>query len=100
MELWTKLCAQLGYEESIYRTLAVLGYQYGELQKFIVYSERHPEYKVAYRGEAKVSLADLLAQAEVLCERFGWVFEEMRELGHMRFRKSDEKDRRETQGQT
>jgi len=88
---------QLGYEESIYRTLAVLGYQYGDLQKFIVYGERHPEYRDAYRGEARVSLADLIAQAEVICERFGWGFEETRELGHMRFCKSDEKDRRETQ---
>ena len=83
-----------GKPEPISETLNVLGYEFGDLQKALTYMRFYPDYRVAYIGEAKAAMADLLAQAELICETMGWDLEDLRVLGDARFLNSDELDRR------
>jgi hypothetical protein len=85
-----------GNLESIHMTMCVLQYELGDLMKAFCYMEFYPQYKVAYRGEAKAAMADAIAQLDLICEREGWDFNELRELGDERFLHSDEIDRRES----
>jgi hypothetical protein len=76
--------------ESIFETMATLGYQWGDVQKYITYMHRYPELADAYMGYLKSSMADMLAQAELICEETGMDFDDERALGRERFLKSDE----------
>lgn len=88
--LYEKLLEEVG-EESIYRTLNVLGYEYGDVQKYVFYSEIHPDYADVYRGYILSGLADMLAQIKVIIERYGWDFNKVSALGSERFLRSDNK---------
>lgn len=83
-----------GKPEPLPETLSVVMYELGDLAKALTYIRFYPEFEVAYRGEAKAALADLIAQVELLVETLGLDWEELRELGDERFLNSDELDRR------
>lgn len=83
-----------GKPEPVSETLNVLGYELGDLNKALTYMRFYPDYKVAYVGEGKAAMADLIAQAELICEMMGWDWEDLRALGDARFLNSDELDRR------
>jgi len=93
--LWTRLCEKKGCEESIFETLATLDYQKGQLSQNVCYSERYPQYRPVYRGFIKTAIADMLCQTELICERLGLSFDELRLMGRARFLRSDELERRE-----
>ena len=74
VEKWNKT-------ETSWHQLAIILYELGDLSKAIVYRERYPEDRIAWNGEAKCAISDLIAQCIVICEREGWDYEEMRQLG-------------------
>ena len=88
------LAKRHGKPEPISETLNVLGYEFGDLQKALTYMRFYPEYEIAYRGECRVAIADMIAQLELICETLGMDWEDMRKLGDERFLHSDEIDRR------
>lgn len=61
--------------------LNILGYEYGDLLKCMVYARRHPSDADAYMIEAKITTSDMLAQIQTLCCRKGWDFDELVQLG-------------------
>ena len=83
-----------GKPEPMSETLNVLGYEFGDLQKFTTYMRFYPDYAIAYYGECKVAIADMIAQLELICETMNIDWEKMRTLGDERFLHSDELDRR------
>ena len=80
--------------EPMSETLNVLGYEFGDLQKAMTYMRFYPDYAIAYKGEARAAIADMIAQLELICETLEFDWEEMRALGDERFLHSDELDRR------
>jgi len=72
---------KLGNNETTWKQLAILQYELGDLARGIVYRERHPEDAKVWTVEAKVALSDLIAQTIITCEREGWDFEEIKQMG-------------------
>lgn len=70
-----------GKDEDSIHQLPILTYELGDLARGLIYMKRYPDKADGYRGEAKLGMADLLAQCIVLCEREGWDFDEILELG-------------------
>jgi hypothetical protein len=74
---------QLDPNETSLQQMSVLMYELGDLAKGVFYAHSYKES--AYMIEAKISLSDLLAQCILLCERQGWDFEEVKQMGIERF---------------
>jgi hypothetical protein len=63
-------------------TVAIALYELGDLSKMLFYRKVYPsDRSKGYSIEAKIAMSDLLAQCTVICEREGWDFEEVWELG-------------------
>lgn len=97
--------------DNLFFRLAIIGYEWGDLQRSIVYAERFNDSntifkveegkKVVFKGgfkdnptilaEGKLAMADLLTQLFLLCESLGWKWHELRQLGtdHLRERHED-----------
>lgn len=73
--------------------LDIIGYEYGDLQRALVYMKRFKDTdKVkAYNAEGKLALADMLTMLQMLCITLDWDFEELRKLGveHLRERQHE-----------
>lgn len=82
------LLARQLFEQQIQRDLlyrcSVLGYQYGQMQKCLVYLLYYEDQ--AYKIEAKIALADLMAQAHLMCRALGFEPEDVLQLGTDRLR--------------
>jgi hypothetical protein len=76
-----ELVDKLGKDETTWKQLAILQYELGDLAKAIVYRERHPGDCRVWNVEAKISLSDLIAQTIIVCEREGWDFDEIKQMG-------------------
>ena len=65
------LTRRLGREPNIDTALHIMQWELGDLAKSHVYSKWHPDLAEAYREEAKLALASLLFQAEVVAKLLG-----------------------------
>ena len=70
---------------------SIMGYELGDIQKFAVKnSQEHLDIKIkkALEANAKLGMADLIAQCHMFCLDFGWDFEAIQLLGleHLRER--------------
>jgi len=54
-------------------------YELGDMSKMFFYAMRYNE--PAYKIEAKISLSDLLAQCILVCEKEGWDFDKVKQMG-------------------
>jgi hypothetical protein len=70
--------------ETSLETMAVLQYELGDLAKCFFYAKIRPWNKEGYEREARTTMSDLLTQVRVVCEREGWNFDKLYELGEER----------------
>ncbi len=79
------------HETSSLETCNILTYELGDAVKMFVYAERYnnPDYLI----EARISLSDVLAQIQLLCDRHGWQFWQLKRLGVERFVEKVERHR-------
>lgn len=80
--------------DNIMFRLNIIGYEFGDLQRALVYAKRFPDDKIKQKGyyaEGKLALADMLTMLQMLCISLGWNFEELRKLGveHLRERQHE-----------
>lgn len=80
--------------DNIMVRLNIIGYEYGDLQRALVYAERfrNDDIKVkGYYGEGKLAVADMITMLHMLCISLGWNFEELRKYGveHLKERQHD-----------
>lgn len=71
---------------NIFFRLSVIAYEFGDLNRDIVYMHRFPEEKNVHKAHMKLSLADLLTQLSLLCRELEFDEEELRKFGlaHLR----------------
>jgi hypothetical protein len=64
-------------------TVAIAMYELGDLAKYLFYRRVYPDEDRTkyYSIEAKIAMSDLLAQCLVICEREGWIFDDLKGLG-------------------
>jgi len=86
--------------DNLFFRLAIIGYEWGDLQRSIVYAERFRN-KLLFRdgfkdksiilSEGKLAMADMLTQLYLLTISLGWDWDELRELGaqHLEERHKD-----------
>ena len=63
---------------------SIMGYELGDIQKFVVKNSQEnldEKIKKALGANAKLGMADLLAQCYMLCLDLGWDFEDIQLLG-------------------
>lgn len=80
----TKLLDKVNYgnsNETSLETSNVLTYELGDLVKNLFYSKIYPDRKKFHMIEAKTAMTDLLTQCQVICDREGWDFKELCEMG-------------------
>ena len=65
-------------------TATILTYEVGDLMKMLVYSGLYPERKRAYMIEGKISMMDVITQCQIICDREGWDFNELKRIGSER----------------
>lgn len=80
--------------DNIFRRLAIIGYEYGFVQRHLTYAEIFKEDEKERRIQltsAKLELADLITQINMLCITMEWDYEELRKLGvkHLEERHED-----------
>jgi len=80
--------------DNIFRRLAIIGYEYGFVQRHLTYAEIFKEDKKERRiqlASARLELADLITQINMLCITMEWDLEELRKLGvqHLEERHED-----------
>lgn len=80
-ELWKKHRTDM-IQRNIYYRLAILGYQYGDVQKAIVYRNYYGSEGI--HSELKIALADLIAQTHILCSALELDYDELSNLGEKR----------------
>lgn len=72
------------------RTALVMGYELGSVQRSLVYaSHKHAQGdyvgKNAHLQSARIELADLITQCQLLAEQMGWKWLELENDGRERF---------------
>ena len=77
---------ELNPNETIVETLLVLVYEVGDLAKCVHRLNLDKDNALGYRAEAKKSLADIITQTRLLCERLGFSFEGLKILGEEEMR--------------
>jgi len=70
--------------ETSLETTNIATYELGDLVKNLFYCKIYPEKKEYHMIEAKISMTDLLIQCKTICEREGWDFAEMIDIGEKR----------------
>ena len=70
---------RLNPNETPQEQLAVFMYELGDLAKCLFRSQFGDGR--GYEGESQLALADLIAQSILLCEKKGWDFEKVKEIG-------------------
>lgn len=80
--------------DNIFRRLAIIGYEYGFVQRHLTYAEifnQDEKEKKVHLASAKLELADLITQINILCITMKWDLEELRRLGaqHLEERHED-----------
>jgi len=70
--------------ETSLETTNFVTYELGDLVKNLVYCKLYPEKKDYHIIEAKIAMTDLLIQCKTICEREGWAFAEMVDMGEKR----------------
>lgn len=67
-----------------YKRFTILSYQLADLGRCLRYMEIYPDERDAYAKYLKTALADLLIQAAILSELYGFDFPELMRLGSER----------------
>lgn len=110
-ELLDELKSHEPDSDNLFFRNSIIGYEWGDLQRAIVYAERFTnketvskvddKKKVMFRdgfkdrdtvlSEGKLAMADLLTQLYLLCSSLGWDWDKLRELGaqHLKERYED-----------
>ena len=82
----SRLLEKINPDESLAETLLVLIYEVGDLAKCIQRMSFDKENTVGYKAEARKSLADIITQVRLLCERLGFSFEGLKISGEEEMR--------------
>lgn len=71
---------------SVFFRLSIIAYEFGDLNRDIVYMNRFPKESNAHKAHMKLSMADLLIQLSILCRELDLDEDEIRKLGvaHLR----------------
>jgi len=77
-EAWRLIAREHTARDTFFR-LTVLGYQFGDVQKALVYKSYYG--KEGYHKEREVAIADMIAQVHLLCEQQGLDYQELEALG-------------------
>ena len=71
-------------EETPLKIASVITYEAGDVLRDMIRIEDYPHIKDLYKSQAKVSLGDVLAMAQLLCSFMGWEFSEVYDKGCQR----------------
>ena len=80
-QIYSRIQANSPNNDPFYR-LAILGYQYGDVQKGLVYETYYG--KTGCHAELKIALADMIAQIRLFCINQNMDFHELQKLGQER----------------
>ena len=80
----TELLDKINYAhpgETSLNTSNILTYELGDLVKNLFYASIYSDRKKFHMIEARTAMTDLLTQCQVICDREGWNFDELRKIG-------------------
>ena len=72
-------------DQDEFKTLNILAYEVGDINKALVHAWRRPKLKNAYLAEARISIADAYLQLRLVAQMLGFNFKEIMEDGEERF---------------